>query len=186
MSTSPADLLLHPIRLRIIVALTGQQLTVQQLAGALPDVPQATLYRQIHKLVQGDVVTVVATRPVRGTLEKVYTLRTEIAHVTPEQFAAASRGEHMRYFASFVASLLGDFAAYLRQEPISLLTDGVGYTATPMYVSDDELATLQAGLRNLLLPLALQAPGPGRRRRTLSLVLIPAPAAPSNDYQGEG
>ncbi|NNJ11357.1 helix-turn-helix domain-containing protein [Chloroflexales bacterium ZM16-3] len=51
MSTSPADLLLHPIRLRIIVALTVQQLTVQQLAGVLPDVPQATLYRQIHKLV---------------------------------------------------------------------------------------------------------------------------------------
>lgn len=39
------DLLLHPVRLRVVQALLGQEMTPQQLVDALGDVPQATLYR---------------------------------------------------------------------------------------------------------------------------------------------
>ena len=44
------DLILHPIRMRILMALSGSQKTSQQLADDLRDVPQATLYRLVAEL----------------------------------------------------------------------------------------------------------------------------------------
>lgn len=42
-----ARLIGHPVRLRVIIALGGRTLTTKQLAEALPDVAQATLYRHV-------------------------------------------------------------------------------------------------------------------------------------------
>jgi hypothetical protein len=46
MAESPLDeILLHPVRMRIVVALAGRALTPGQLRAELTDVPQATLYQ---------------------------------------------------------------------------------------------------------------------------------------------
>ena len=50
------DLLFHPVRLRIVLATAGRQVTAQQLAGELPDIPQATLYRNINMLTNGGIL----------------------------------------------------------------------------------------------------------------------------------
>ena len=44
------DLLLHPVRTRIVAEFSGRRRTVRELAAALPDVPQTTLYRQVGVL----------------------------------------------------------------------------------------------------------------------------------------
>lgn len=66
MSNARANLLLHPVRLRIVTAAAGRELTAADLAAALPDVPQATLYRHLKRLVDGGMLAVVAENPVRG------------------------------------------------------------------------------------------------------------------------
>ena len=49
-----ADLLLHPHRLRIVQAFLGRdRLTTADLRALLPDIPTATLYRQITTLLDG-------------------------------------------------------------------------------------------------------------------------------------
>ena len=58
--TGVLDLLLHPLRLRIIQLLfDGRRLTARQIAAAQPEIPQATLYRHLHQLVEGGVLVVV-------------------------------------------------------------------------------------------------------------------------------
>ena len=48
MANDQADLLAHPVRLRIILALSqNEEMTAQQLGEALTDIPQATLYRHL-------------------------------------------------------------------------------------------------------------------------------------------
>ncbi|NUP32350.1 MAG: helix-turn-helix domain-containing protein, partial [Streptomycetaceae bacterium] len=43
-----ADLLLHPVRLRIVHAVSGgRELTTTQLCERLPDVSKVTVYRQV-------------------------------------------------------------------------------------------------------------------------------------------
>ena len=50
MSEATADILLHPVRLRIVLSFGSEQLTTAQLAQRLPGVSHATLYRQVATL----------------------------------------------------------------------------------------------------------------------------------------
>jgi DNA-binding transcriptional ArsR family regulator len=174
MPFSKAELILHPVRLRIILAISGRQMTAQDLAGALPDVAQATLYRHINALAEGEILTVVDERPVRGTVEKTYALPEGHSHrLTAEDLAGLGPEDHMHYFTVFVAALLSDFAAYLQREQIDPVADGVGYQSVPLYLSDGELQNLAAGINALVIPLLSNGPGEGRTRRTFSTVMIP-------------
>ena len=99
-----ADLILHPVRLRIILAFArGRRLTPQQVAAVLPDVPQATLYRQIERLYQGGALAVASERRVRGAVERTYVLAEGGASLLPEELANASRDDHLAYFTAFAA-----------------------------------------------------------------------------------
>ena len=58
--SAPAELIFHPVRLRVIVALArSTPMTAQQLAEVLGDVPPATLYRHLNKLLVGGILRVV-------------------------------------------------------------------------------------------------------------------------------
>lgn len=176
MSQSKFDVIMHPVRMRILTILAGErQFTASQLALALPDVPQATLYRHIRALADNDIIIVVEERPVRGTVEKVYTLPQMNAQIGPEALQDLSKADHMRYFTAFTTTLLAQYERYLEQtaEP-NLVTDGVGYRTVPLYISDVELQNFSLQLNALLLPLLENKPGPGRKRRYLSTVLMPA------------
>ena len=45
-----SDILLHPVRLRIVLAVANDEITTADLAERLPDVATATLYRHIATL----------------------------------------------------------------------------------------------------------------------------------------
>ena len=183
MATSKAELILHPVRLRIILAITGRQMTAQELAGALSDVAQATLYRHINALAEGDILVVVAERPVRGTVEKTYALHERQSSIlTAEDMADLGPEDHMRYFTVFVAALLSDFAAYLQREHIDPAADGMGYHTVPLYMNDKEMYDLAAGINALVAPLLANGPGDTRARRAFSTVMIPME---SDDSVGE-
>lgn len=169
------DILLHPVRMRILIAIAGNEYTSQEIAEQLPDVPQATLYRHIRRLANAGVLSVVEERQVRGATEKVYALVSEAANLTPEDIANFSREEHMRFFTSFVASLLDDFSRYLNntEGPLDVAGDGVGYRKTPLNLSDDEFFQLNMQLGQVIVPYLSNRPAPGRKRRIFSSIVIP-------------
>lgn len=178
-----ADLLFHPVRLRLIVALArGARLTAQQLGETLADVPAPTLYRHLRKLQAGGVLEVVEERRVRGAVERVYALRERGPSVNVD-LAGASREDHMRYFTTFVAALLGDFGRYLRRERVDLVADGVGYREAVFYLSDEEFAQMVGDVNRTLLPYGANQPAPGRVRRVLATVVMPL--SPQDEDQGE-
>src|SRR4051812_49625002 len=58
-----ADLLLHPVRLRLVQAFLGDRtLTTADLRAALPDVAPATLYRHVGVLAGAGVLAVAGER----------------------------------------------------------------------------------------------------------------------------
>lgn len=170
MAETGADIILHPVRMRIISTLFRRHLTTQQIGAALPEVAQATLYRHLSRLAQAGVIAVVAQRPVRGVTEKVYALAEDSVQLDPRGMGLE---DWERGFAAFTASLLGQFTAYLRQPGSDPAADGVSFRAGALCLSDAELAQLRADLQAVLVPLLSQAPSPERRRRLLSLVLVP-------------
>ncbi|HEY9857565.1 MAG TPA: helix-turn-helix domain-containing protein [Stenomitos sp.] len=175
---STADLILHPVRMRVLQLLgTGRHYTAQQLAEALPDVPSATLYRHLNKLLSGNLLEVVSQRQVRGAQEKTYALRGGSASVDPQELASASREDHMRYFTTFLASLMADFERYLQGESFDLVQDQVGYRTLPLNLSKAEFLQFAQALQEAVRPFIGLPDSPERTIRHFSTVVIPSPAA---------
>jgi len=169
-----ADLLLHPVRLRIVQAFLGERaLTTSELRTELPDVPAGSLYRHVAKLVDGGVLGVVSERRVRGAVERTYGLRASRARIGPGEIAAMSRDEHRQAFLAYIAGLIGDFDRYLARDDIDPLRDGTSYSLAAMWLDDAELAELARELSIALQPRVANEPGPGRKRRILATVLLP-------------
>jgi len=176
MRESKADLILHPVRVRIIGLLAGgRRLTARQMVERLGSVPQPSLYRHLKKLVKGGVLAIEDERRVRGAVERIYGLAQGRARLTAEDLAEASREDHMRYFMTFIASLLDDFASYLEQQDVDLFKDGVGYGQVPLYLSDREFDDVAEKIRDVLTRAAANQPTAGRRRRTFSTIVVPEP-----------
>jgi hypothetical protein len=172
-----ADLLLHPVRLRVVEAFLGDRaLTTSQLRAELPDVPAGSLYRHVARLVDGGVLAVVGERRVRGALERTYVLRASAARLGVDEIASMSRDEHRQAFLAFVAGLIGDFDRYLARDTIDPLRDGASYNLAAMWLDDAELAELARELNIVLQPRLANPPKPGRSRRILATVLLPGAA----------
>ena len=177
-----ADLLLHPVRLRIVKAFRGDRaLTTKQLAAELPDVPGGSIYRHVARLTEAGVLQVVAERRVRATTERTYTMRLYAAQMQPDEIAAMTLDEHLDAFLAYVAGLLADFDRYIATQPEDPVTDGAGYRVGAMWLTDAELAQYLQELAAISQPRLANAPGKGRRRRMLYTVLLPAPETQSDD-----
>lgn len=173
-----SDLLLHPVRMRIVQCLLGnRELTTADLRGELPDVPPATLYRQVATLLDGGAIEVVDERRVRGTFERTYRVRPENVSVGAEEAAAMTPEEHGAAFVAFMTGRLADFERYLSAGDPDLLRDRVGYRVNALHLSDEETDELIARMSDLVRPLMENGPAPGRRRRIFSTVLMPAAEA---------
>ncbi|HTW97386.1 MAG TPA: helix-turn-helix domain-containing protein [Acidimicrobiales bacterium] len=173
-----ADLLLHPVRLRILKAFLGDRaLTTGQLAAELDDVPAGSLYRHVALLAKEGVLQVVAERQVRGAVERTYVLRTFAAQLGTAEAEAMTPDEHAQAFTAFVAGLLNDFDRYLAAGPPDLARDGVSYRGSAMWLSDPELSELLRDLARVVEPRLANAPVKGRRRRMVYSVFLPAPRA---------
>lgn len=174
MKKNKADLILHPVRMKIILNVMRQQrATALQLHELLPEVPQATLYRHLNKLAEADVLIVVDQYQVRGMVEKVYALSEEGVNITEADLENVTKDDHMRYFTTFVSSLMSDFSQYLEQPDINMAQDGVGYRQCSLYLNDDEFEEMMAPFQEALQKAMQNGPAPGRKRRTISLVVIP-------------
>jgi DNA-binding transcriptional ArsR family regulator len=168
-----ADLLLHPVRLRIVQAFLGDRaLTTSQLSSELSDVPAASLYRHVARLVGAGVLQVVAERRVRGAVERTYVLRILAASIGLDEVESMSIEDHRQAFMAFVAGLLSDADRYLQRENVDPVRDGVSYRMAGLWLDDAEYADMLRDLVRVLQPRAANAPRKGRRRRILATVLL--------------
>jgi len=173
MPPTKVDFILHPVRLRILLALAGRHLTAQQVAQALPDVPQASLYRHLRLLVDARLLVIDETRPVRGgVVEKIYAFGPQAGVLTLEDIASVSRDDHLRFFTLFLTQVLRDFAHYLEREQMDFAAD-VRYHQVPLYLSDDEFQEFVHDMTVIMQARQNHPPLPGRRRRMLTSVILP-------------
>jgi DNA-binding transcriptional ArsR family regulator len=170
------DLLLHPLRLRILQEFFGRTpLTTADLARSLGDVPPATLYRHVARLVDGGVLAVSDQRRVGGAVERVYEFRPEATMLGTGDLAGLAVDDHRHAFLAFVAGLVASFDRYLAAagDGVDLRRDGVTYSMSGAWLDDAEFAQLLADIGALLTPLYRNQPREGRRRRLLASALMP-------------
>ena len=174
-SSAPAraDVLLHPVRLRIVLALAGRTMTVSALGEHLGDVPQASLYRHVGKLADAGMIRVVDERKARGGVERTYGLVDAAVALGDEDVTDTDAGDHLRYFVTFLGTLIADFAAYLDSSHADFEADGVGYRQAALWLDDDEFTQLVSEMRAPLVARIDNQPAPSRRRRLLTTIVMP-------------
>jgi DNA-binding transcriptional ArsR family regulator len=169
-----ADVLLHPVRMRILQALFDTDpLTTGQLRERLPDIPPATMYRHIAVLVDAGVLQVVDERRVRGTVERSYRVSQEEGVVDAAAREAMTHEDHRRAYTTFAASLMGDFDRYLTHENADPHRDGVVYRQAAVWLTDEEFAAMVAEIEHAVVSRTGNTRDGGRTRRVVSLVVIP-------------
>ncbi|ORB25571.1 helix-turn-helix domain-containing protein [Mycolicibacterium parafortuitum] len=168
------DLLLHPVRMRIVQAMSdGSELTTSELRAELSDIAAASLYRHVAALADAGVLTVTSEKRIRGATERTFRLHVPAAVVTAEQARTMSRDDHRRAFAAFVAMLMADFDRYLATPDADVAADGVSFTQAALWLSDDELRELRDELAAVIAARLDHPRAEGRTRRLLSTVLMP-------------
>jgi len=170
----PVELLLHPVRLRLVHAFAGgRSLTTAQLAARLPDVSQATVYRHVATLADAGILEVEGEQRVRGFVERRFRLRREAAAVTAERAATARVDDHRRAFATAMAVLLAEYGQYLDRPGADPAADQVGYRQHAVWLTDEERSGLIEGMRAAIVPIIGNEPGSGRTPYLLSPILFP-------------
>src|SRR5262245_25311234 len=142
MPSTKADLLTHPVRARLILAILGRALTTQQIAMLLPDIPRASLYRHIRELVDADVLEVVGETRIRGTVEKTYVVRQKAALLSPEDVQDAGHEEYLRLVTNFLGGMTHVYQAYLAEQEEGF-PEEVFVRWFPLYLTTDEFQMLK-------------------------------------------
>lgn len=147
-----ADLVLHPERLRILSVLSGRTLTAGQIAGHLPDISQASLYRHLKRLQNGGIIRVEKTRRVRGTLEKLYTLGEEgEPHFSAEDLLSMTSAEREYYFTAFIAGIYRQFLQLETEVQTNPdLLEKSGYNTHPVELDPAQISQFQADFNELI------------------------------------
>ena len=168
------DLLLHPVRLRIVHAMSGGRVrTTSDLCADLPDVPKTTVYRHVGLLAEAGVLEVEGEQRVHGAVERRYRLHQARAIIDRDTAASMSLDDHRRAFAAAMATLLAEFNTYLDQEHADPTANSVGYTQVPLWLSQDELAELIDEVRGALMARRDNGPAPQRSPYLVSPILFP-------------
>jgi helix-turn-helix protein len=174
------DLLLHPVRLRVVHALSGgRELTTTQLCARLPDASKVTVYRQVALLVEGGFLEVAGEQRVRGAVERRYRLRRDRPAIDAGAAAAMTPEDHRRGFAAAVAVLVAEFDAYLDRDGADPVADGVAYRQGVLWLGPAELADLTRRLLEVLRDAAANEPAPDRVPYLLSPILFPVASDPA-------
>ncbi|WP_026183997.1 helix-turn-helix domain-containing protein [Desulfitobacterium hafniense] len=159
MASNALNSLLNPVRMNILqLFLENETETVKRIAEELPDLPPASLYRHVNKLVEDEIIEVCAEYKIRGTVEKVYRLKNDPS----------------LHFYAFAMTLLRDFDKYLQNKDYNLVQDRIDFQSYALYLSDQECDELAQTLRETLHKMADTKSGGGERRlRKFSFAVIP-------------
>ena len=168
------DLLLHPVRIRIVRAMSGGPTrTTSDLCDRLPDVSKATVYRHVGLLVEAGLLEVAGEQRVHGAVERRYRLNRTRAVIGQDAAASMSLDDHRHGFAAAVAALVADFNTYLAREHADPTADLVAYRQIPLWLSRDELSDLIDEFRRMVVCATENKPAPDRDQYLLSPILFP-------------
>jgi hypothetical protein len=143
------------------------------IAEDVPNVPTASLYRHINKLVEDNIIEVCEENKIRGTVEKVYQLKGNPFQEIEEIGVKNNKDSHYNLFYGYAMSLLNDFNHYLSVPDYDMLKDKVGFHSYPVYLSDDECDEFYKLISEGLMKIINNRPEVGRKLRKISIISMP-------------
>jgi DNA-binding transcriptional ArsR family regulator len=174
MTMANLELLLHPVRLRILrIMIDGVPRTASMLRQLLADVPSATLYRHIGILREADALEVIDERRVRGATERTFAVRREQLAIGDNTRALMTPDDHQRAFLAFVSGLIDDLDRHLGVATERSSVGRLTYQQTAVWLTDKEHDRMLTSLKETITVAESTAPRDQQRRHSVAIISIP-------------
>jgi len=161
------EIMLNPTRMRIVQTLTAhEKITTTELCEIIKDVPRTTLYRHISILIDANILTVVAEKKIRGSLERTLSLNLDKFkhHNTVEDIPQQA----LRFFMTTYTK----FEKYFNRENFVSGTNKIFFNNTIMMMNDQEFDMFLSELQSLLIKYHFDEAN-GRKPRDISIISAP-------------
>ncbi|QHA93587.1 ArsR family transcriptional regulator [Bacillus sp. N1-1] len=145
MSQSKADIILHPVRMKIIQYLAKGDATGYEIVTGLPQIPQATLYRHLNILNKEHIIAVIDEKQIRGAVEKTYSLQKDGARINAGDFKNMSEEEQMQLLTTLYFDLLNKTEDYIKSEN-TIEKDPFGFNRVELHLTEDEFHNMRNDL----------------------------------------
>lgn len=166
------EIIKNPVKSKLLLEIARcRQTTAKHLSETFSEIPPATLYRYLKKMTEEGVIEVVRQTQIRGTTEKTYALASRL---NQELGAAVASGE--TYLLAFLQYMLGfaeQFQQYCEKDGIDIQKDGSGFSAVPLYLTDQELEDFLRSYGELVQTYQNHTAGKGRKLHSIGLIVAP-------------
>ena len=164
----------NSVTFRLLIEIQEQgQSTAKKLAETYPDIPQATLYRYLNRMLKDDVLKIVEENKIRGTVEKVYALNLSLTLDRDKFEKEHLCKEYLRLFTQFSMDLLRNFQEYTNREDADISADGLAFWSMPLYLTQQELEEMRNEIQGILDSRFANMPTDKRKLRNISVVFGP-------------
>ena len=168
------DCITNPVKCKLLLEIHSQgKATAKHLADIYNDIPQATLYRHLKKMLSDGILQVIEETQVRGTVEKTYALAFNINSDMKKMMEENSGELYMQYFMQYIIGFAKQFQQYCQSPDINIQKDMTGFSLSPLYLSDEELTALVTGISQIIDTVKNNEPKPDRKLRTIGIIISP-------------
>lgn len=160
-----AEVVMNPVRQRIFqYFLLHEAGTVKEIKKALPDVPNASLYRHIKILVEHSILMVVGENRIRGTVESVYQLNKD---------ALAMEDENGNAVQMSLLGICASFARYFARDDADPRKDMLLLTNCTLVLTDEEFSGFLSEINEIALKYMKAEATESSKTRQITLISAP-------------
>jgi len=164
----------NPIKAKLILEIHAvKQATADQLSKKFTEIPQATLYRHLRKMLEDGILKIAGENRIRGTVEKVYALGFDFDGRVHDMLTENDGDTFLQFIAQYLQGILREFQEYALREDIDLAGDGLFHSVKPFYATKEELGEALAKMNGIIEALCAIPPGKGRKLRNFCNFVTP-------------
>ena len=160
-----AEVVMNPVRQRIFqYFLLHETGTVKELKKALPNVPNASLYRHIKILADHSILMVVSENRIRGTVESVYQINKD---------ALATEDESGNAVQMSLLGICASFAKYFASGSADPKKDLLLLTNCTLLLTDEEFLKFLSEINEVALKYMKVEATESSKTREITLISPP-------------
>ena len=159
------EIVMNPVRQRIFqYFLLHETGTVKEVKKALPDVPNASLYRHIKILTDSSILMIVDENRIRGTVESLYQLNKE---------AMATEDETGNAVQMSLLSICASFARYFSSGNADPKKDMLLLTNCTLLLTDEDFSSFLSEINEIALKYMKVEPTVNSKMRQITFISAP-------------
>ncbi|MDE7327771.1 MAG: hypothetical protein K2N63_16085 [Lachnospiraceae bacterium] len=163
----------NPVKCKLLLEIYSQgQATAKHLSDTFVDIPQATLYCNLKKMLSDGMLKVIGETQIRGTVEKTYALTFNF-NIDFDAILTENSGTlYIHVLTQYFLGFAKQFLEYCKSPNINIKNDMSGFPLSYIYLSK-KLNELMKSISSVIHAAEKNEPKVGRKLRMIGLMVSP-------------